>query len=104
MLDDVRWYLKSIGEIYKDENGWSINTRVAQKIMSTIKLQKGEAIPAESLRRAIWDSNLDYNVIDLVHLPTKGNITAKEAGVDLNGVDYKPIFWIFIVHIRERLY
>ena len=37
MLDDVRWWLKSIGEVYKDENGWSINRRIAQKIMTDLK-------------------------------------------------------------------
>lgn len=87
MLDDVRWWLKSIGEIYKDENGLSINKRIAQKIMTLIKLKKGEAVPVESLRRAIWDSSLGYNVIDLVHLPTKGNVTAADAKIDIGSVD-----------------
>ena len=92
MLDDIRWWLKSIGEIYKDENGWSINNRVAQKIMTVVKLQKGEAVPVESLRRAIWDSRLDYNVLDLVHLPSKGNVTADEAKIDVKECDPISIF------------
>jgi len=92
MLDDVRWWLKSIGEIYVDENGWSINKRTAQKIMTIIKLQRGEAVSVESLRRAIWESSLNYNVIDLVHLPTKGTTTAAEAGVDVVNADPINIF------------
>jgi len=87
MLDDVRWWLKSIGEIYKDENGISINNRIARKIMTIVKLQRGEAVSADSLRKSVWDSKLDYNVLDFVHLPSKGNVTAKEAGVELKGVD-----------------
>jgi len=92
MLDDVRWWLKSIGEIYKDENGWSINNRIAKKIMTIIRLQKGEAVSVDRLRRAIWDSRLDYSVLDLVHLPSKGNATAEFAGIDLKGVDPVEIF------------
>ena len=92
MLDDVRWWLKSIGEIYKDENGWSINSRIAKKIMTIIDLKKGKAVNVDSLRRAVWDSKLDYNVLDFVHLPTKGKATAKEAGVDLKEVDPIEIF------------
>ena len=30
---------------------------------------------------------MNYNVIDLVHLPTKGNVTAEQAGIDLTNVD-----------------
>jgi superfamily I DNA/RNA helicase len=92
MLDDVRWWLKSIGELYRDEKGLSVNQRWAQKIMTIVKLQRGEAVPAESLRRCIWDSNLEYSVLDLVHLPTKGDITAEKAGIDLDGVDPVAIF------------
>ncbi len=92
MLDEVRWWLKSIGEIYKDENGWSINKRIAQKIMTIIKLKKGESVPVESLRRSVWESGLNYNVIDLVHLPTKGECNAKFAGLDLKDVDPVTIF------------
>lgn len=87
LLEEVRWWLKSIGEIYIDENGWSLNKPLAQKIMSIVKLKRGEAIPANSLRRAVWDSSLKYNVIDLVHLPTKGMVTAKDAGIDLTNID-----------------
>ena len=92
MLDDIRWWLKSIGEVYRDENGWSVNNRIAKKIMTILKLQRGEEVPAESLRRAIWDSSLNYNVIDLIHLPTKGMVTAKMAGINLKGVDPIAIF------------
>jgi len=92
MLDDVRWWLKSIGGIYKDENGWSVNNRIAKKIMTIIKLKNGEKVPAQSLRTAIWDSRLDYNVIDLIHLPTKGLATAKDAKINLDGVDPVEIF------------
>lgn len=92
MLDDVRWWLKSIGEVYRDENGWSVNNRLAQKIMTIVKLQRGEAVPAESLRRAVWESSLNYNVIDLVHLPTKGMVTAATAGIDVKNVDPIAIF------------
>ncbi len=81
MLDNIRWWLRSIGEIYRDEKGLSINQNNAQKIMTVIKLQRGEAVPVNSLRRCIWDSSLDYNVLDLVHLPTKGMATAEEAKV-----------------------
>jgi len=87
MLDEIRWWLKSIGEVYKDENGWSINNRIAKKIMTIIELKKGKAVNVDSLRRSVWDSRLDYSVIDLIHLPNKGTATAKEAGIDLKDVD-----------------
>ncbi|MEE8323505.1 MAG: ATP-dependent helicase [Candidatus Bathyarchaeia archaeon] len=92
MLDDIRWWLKSIGEIYRDEKGYSVNNNIAQKIMTIIKLQQGESVQAESLRRAVWESSLDYNVLDLVHLPTKGMVTAEEANIDLKKVDPVGIF------------
>lgn len=92
MLDDVRWWLKSIGELFRDEKGLSINYRIAQKIMTMVRLQNGEAVPADSLRKSVWASSLDYNVIDLVHLPTKGDITAKDAGIEVNDSDPVKIF------------
>ncbi len=92
MLDDVRWWLKSIGELYKDENGLSVHHKMAQKIMTIVNLQRGEAVPAESIRRAVWSSSLDYSVLDLVHLPTKGLVTADEALLKLDDVDPVQIF------------
>jgi superfamily I DNA/RNA helicase len=87
MLDDIRWWLKSIGELYRDEKGLSVNHRMAIKIMNLVKLQRGESISCDSLRNCIWHSNLDYDVIDLVHLQSKGMVTAKEAKLDLSNVD-----------------
>jgi len=92
MLDDVRWWLQSIGEVYKDENGWSINNRIAKKIMTIIKLQNGEAVPAESLRTAVWESRLNYNVIDLVQLPSKGMVDVKDANIVVKGHDPVLLF------------
>ena len=92
MLDDVRWWLKSIGDMYRDESGLSVNYHIAQKIMTIIKLQRGEKVSVESLRRAVWDSSLDYSVIDLVHLKTKDKVTAKKAGINLKDVDPVGIF------------
>lgn len=92
MLDDVRWWIKSIGGIYRDENGWSINSKIAAKIMTIIKLQRGEAVSLSRLRRAIWDSTLDYNVIDFIHFNDKGSCTAKEAKINLKGVNPVDIF------------
>ncbi len=87
MLDDVRWWLKSIGEVYRDEKGLSVNQNTAQKIMTIVKLQRGDEVQSESVRRCLWASNLDYSVLDLVHLPSKGMVTAKEIGIDLSAVD-----------------
>lgn len=92
MLDEVRWWLKSIGEIYKDENGYSVNNNIAKKIMTIIKLQHGELVQAESLRRAVWESSLGYNVLHLVHLPTKGMVSAEDANIDLTDIDPIDIF------------
>lgn len=92
VLDDVRWWLRSIGEIYKDEKGYSVNQRIAQKITIISKLQAGEAVEAQSLRKAVWDSTLKYNVIDLVHLPTKGKVTAEFAGLDLSNINPVEVF------------
>ena len=86
-LDNVRWYLKSVGAYFKDEDGLSINTRIAQKIMTLVALKNGEAVNADRLRKCVWDSSLDYSVIDLVHLPSKGKVTAKDAGLELDDVD-----------------
>jgi hypothetical protein len=83
----VRWWLMSIGELYRDEKGLSVNQRWAQKIMTLVKLKRGEAVAAESIRKAVWDSSMKYSVLDLVHLPTKGNITAETAKIDMKGVD-----------------
>ena len=92
MLDNVRWWLQSVGEVYLDENGYSINQNMAQKIMTIVKLQRGEEVPVRSLRNAVWQSSLDYNVIDLVHLQEKSKATAEKAGIDLKGIDPINIF------------
>ncbi len=60
--------------------------------MTIIKLQRGEEVSIKSLRRAIWDSTLKYNVLDFAHLPMKGKLSAKKAGVDLKGVNPIDIF------------
>lgn len=104
MLDEVRWWMKSIGEVYRDESGWSISHPIALKIMTIIKLKAGLKVPVKSLRRAIWSSNLNYNVIDLVHLPTKGDVTAEFAGLDLKNIDPISIFAKSIGNAEELDY
>ena len=92
ILDDVRWWLRSIGEIYRDEKGYSINQSIAKKIMAIVKLQRGEAVPAYTLRKAVWASSLDYNVIDLVHMPAKQPMTAEQARINVEGYDPVELF------------
>jgi DNA helicase-2/ATP-dependent DNA helicase PcrA len=104
LLDEVRYWLKSIGQIYRDENGYSVNQKIAQKIMTIKKLQQGEKVPAYSIRRAVWDSSLEYNVVDLAHMPAKQPMTAKEACVNLDGIDPINAFSRRIGHVDDVLY
>jgi superfamily I DNA/RNA helicase len=92
MLNGARWWLKSIGEIYLDENGWSINHIIANKIMTIVQLQRGEFVSCQALRTAIWASSLKYSVLDLIHLPQKGMANAQQAKIDLTDVDPVNIF------------
>ena len=92
MLDEARWELKRVGALFIDETGRSVPRNLAVKMMAIKKIQTGQSVEARTFRNAIWTSNLDYTVLDFSHLPSNGQVTAKDIGIDLSKVDPVEIF------------